>query len=302
MVKKPLIAAFVLSTIAAIVFYALTIPRPLGEEAFSGLPPADPANGERLFHAGGCVSCHAAEGAKDDDRLVLAGGAGLVTPFGTFYPPNISQDRAMGIGNWNFSDFANAMKRGVSPDGDHYYPAFPYASYTRMEPGDLGDLFSYMQTLPASAQASRRHDLAFPFNLRRGLGLWKLLHLNDEPVLALDANSSATLERGRYLVEAVAHCGECHTPRDFSGGMNTGQWLAGGPAPEGKGKIPNITPSEDGIGAWSEGDITYSLETGFTPEFDTFGGSMTEVQRNMAQLPASDRKAIAAYLKAIPAR
>jgi mono/diheme cytochrome c family protein len=209
-------------------------------------------------------------------------------------------DRENGIGAWTGADFANAMLEGVAPDGSHYYPAFPYASYTRMQPSDVADLWAYMKTLPPVAQANVPHDLPLPFRVRRGVGLWKLLYLSPDPVIAIDT-SNEKLALGRYLVEGPAHCGECHTPRNPIGGPQKSRWLAGGPAPDGPGRIPNITPGGRDVKAWSESDIAYYLEAGFTPDFDTVGGSMVEVQKNMARLRPEDRDAIAAYLKAIPA-
>lgn len=264
---------------------------------------AEPGNAERglrIFHAGGCASCHAAKGAEGEARFQLAGGVELRTPFGTFVAPNISQDASDGIGNWTLDDFAAAMLKGVSPDGRHYYPAFPYASYARMKPQDIADLFAFMQTLPPVAGQTAGHDLAFPFNIRRGIGLWKLLYMSDMPVVEI-ADASDKVLAGRYLVEGPGHCGECHTPRDFAGGPDTGRWLAGAVAAEGDGVVPNITSGEGGIADWSEADIAGYLETGFTPDFDSVGGSMVEVQKNMAELTSEDREAIAAYLKAIPA-
>jgi mono/diheme cytochrome c family protein len=298
---KKLAAALVLLAIAAAaVFFWLTIPERVPADLLADIENGDATRGERVFYAGGCTSCHAAPGAKGDDRRKLAGGLGLKTPFGTFHAPNISPDPANGIGQWSGADFANAMLAGVSPRGSHYYPAFPYSSYVRMTAADVADLWAYMKTLPAAAEPNRAHELPFPFNVRRGLGLWKLLFLNDAPIATID-ESNPKLVRGRYLVEGPGHCGECHTPRNWMGGMDLARWLAGGPAPEGNGRIPNITPHDTGIGGWSEADIAYALESGFTPEFDSFGGAMADVQQNTARLPAEDREAIAAYLKAIPA-
>ena len=273
----------------------------------SGLPAgalpahaADKANGERLFHAGSCVSCHTSPGV-DSSLPVLGGGLDLNTPFGIFYVPNISPDKTHGIGNWTTLDFVNAMHLGVSPDGRHYYPAFPYTSYIHMKFEDLIDLKSYLDTLPAASTPNRRHELKFPWSIRAGLGLWKLLNLDAAPVVAVPAGD-ATLVRGRYLVEGPGHCGECHTPRNWSGGLDRSRWLAGAPNLDGEGSIPNITPDKNGLAKWSQEDIEYYLKSGFTPDFDTVGGSMVEVQENMALLPAEDRAAIAAYLKAVPAR
>lgn len=283
----------------AALFYAVTMPRALPQAALAALPAGDPARGEAVFWAGGCESCHAAEGAEGDARFRLGGGRVLATPFGRFSVPNISPHPEDGIGGWGAADFANAMLRGVAPDGRHYYPAFPYTSYTRMTPQDVADLWAFLETLPPVEGRAPPHELGFPYGFRRGLGLWKLLYLSDEPVVAVDT-ADPVLARGRYLVEGPGHCGECHTPRNVAGAMDTGRWLAGAPSPEGRGNVPNITPGEGGIGDWSAEDIAYFLETGFTPEFDTAGGAMAAVQRNLAMLPAADRAAIAAYLGAVP--
>ncbi len=247
------------------------------------------------------MSCHAAPGAADDQKLVLSGGLALKSPFGTFHAPNISPDETAGIGAWTLAEFGDAMKRGTGRGGEHLYPSFPYASYARMTVKDINDLYAYLKTLPKSANVAPDHELPFPFNIRLALGGWKFLYLNEAPRVEL-TGADEVVRHGQYLVEGPGHCGECHTPRDMLGGLKVGQWLAGGPNPEGEGRIPNITPVEGGFGGWSAGDIVNYLETGFTPEFDSVGGSMVSVQKNMAQLPKEDREAIAAYLKAIPAR
>ncbi len=290
-----------LGGISASGFWLLTEPERLDETTLASLGSGDATRGERIFWAGGCASCHARPGAEGDASLELAGGLAMVTPFGTFVPPNISPDPDDGIGNWSVEDFANAMMRGVAPDGSHLYPAFPYTSYARMQPPDVADLYAYMKTLPAVAGRAAGHELSFPFNIRRGLGLWKLLNFNDEPVIALGDDASEQVVLGRYLVEGAGHCGECHTPRGLTGGSDTSRWLAGAVAAEGKGVVSNITPDTSGIGSWSAGDIVNYLETGFTPDFDSVGGSMVAVQRNMARLRPEDREAIAAYLKMVPA-
>lgn len=273
--------------------------RPQGLPATS-LPrhTADLANGENLFHAGGCASCHASQGGEEQSAL-LGGGLAMETEFGVFHVPNISPDRRSGIGGWTKLDFVNAMKRGVSPRGRHYYPAFPYASYTRMSIEDLLDLKSYIDTLPTVRARNKDHQLSFPWNIAWGIGFWKLLHLDDEHVVS-EPFTNPSVSRGRYLAEGAGHCGECHTPRDWTGGLDKGRWFAGAPDPEGEGRVPNITPHEKGLGAWSEDDIVYYLQSGFTPDFDTVGGSMVEVQENLSHLPIKDIEAIAAYLKALP--
>jgi mono/diheme cytochrome c family protein len=289
-----------LGGIGAAAFWFLTEPRRLDEATLAQFGAGDAARGERIFWAGGCTSCHARPKSEGDARLELAGGLQLNTPFGTFVPPNISSDPQDGIGNWSAGDFANAMMRGIAPDGSHLYPSFPYTSYARMNPADVADLYAFMKTLPAVAGKAPGHSLSFPFNIRRGLGLWKMLYLSDEPVIALAADAPEPVRLGRYLVEGPGHCGECHTPRDFAGGTDKTRWLSGAVAAEGDGVVPNITSGEGGIGDWSASDIATYLETGFTPEFDSVGGAMVEVQRNLARLEAADRDAIAAYLKAVP--
>ena len=190
------------------------------------------------------------------------------------------------------------MLRGIAPGGVHLYPAFPYTSYARMKPADVADLRAYLATLPAVAGRQPGHELEFPYSFRRGLGLWQLAFLDSRPAVALDTSDPA-VARGQYLAEGPGHCGECHTDRNFAGAPDLARWLAGAPNPTGKGRIPNITPGEGGLD-WSADDIASFLETGFTPDFDSVGGTMVEVQENMAMLAPEDRAAIGAYLKAIP--
>lgn len=255
----------------------------------------DAEAGERVFWASGCASCHAAPGATGEDRLVLAGGVRLDTDFGTFVAPNVSPHPMAGIGGWTLEEFDAALRQGVSPDGRHYYPAFPYAAYAKMTTRDVADLWAFWQTLPLSQAESAPHEVGFPFSLHRGVAVWKALYMDRGWVLETPADTQ--VERGRYLVEALGHCAECHTPRTALGGLDTAQWMAGAPNPSGDGRIPNITPA---VLDWSEADIAYYLETGFTPSFDSVGGSMVSVVRNLSNLPAADREAMAAYLKAIP--
>ncbi|MBN8999791.1 MAG: cytochrome c [Rhizobiales bacterium] len=295
MLRRLALAAIVLLVLGGAAFWLLTEPRPL---AASVLPDraGDATKGELLFWAGGCASCHAAPGAKGDDKLKLAGGEAIVSPFGTFYAPNISPDRVHGIGDWSTIDFVNAMKRGLGRGGEHLYPAFPYTSYQRMTIDDLVDLKAFLDTLPPDATANKPHELPFPFSVRRGLGLWKLLYLDGE-TFAPDPAKSDEINRGAYLVEGPGHCNECHTARNVIGGLDMARALGGAPDPSGKGKVPNITSGKGGIGDWSAADIASFFESGMTPDFDFVGGTMAEVQENMTHLPASDREAIAAYLK-----
>ena len=270
----------------------MTRVRPLPSDALAGLE-GDAARGEAVFLAAGCASCHAAPEATD--KRVLSGGQRFASDFGTFIAPNISPDPTHGIGGWTGAQFASALQRGVSPEGRHYYPAFPYTAYAKMRDQDVVDLWAFWQTLPASATPSQPHEVGFPFSIRRGIGVWKLLYMNENWVVAGDLEPE--LERGRYLVEALAHCGECHTPRGPLGGLDTSRWLSGAPNPSGKGEIPALTPDRL---TWDAGEIAYYLETGFTPDYDSAGGHMVAVVENFGKLTPEDRAAVAAYVKALP--
>ena len=276
-------------------FWVLSMPQTISPAALPA-HQADLNNGKTLFAAGGCASCHAVP--DQPDRTRLGGGLSLHSPFGTFYVPNISPDPQDGIGRWTDAQFVTALNQGTSPDGRHYYPAFPYPSYQTIRFDDLRDLFGYLKTLPPVQGKVRDHDLVFPFTFRRGLGLWKRLFL-DGKVFAPDPTQSALFNRGAYLVNGAAHCAECHTSRNMLGALIPSQRFAGGPNPDGRGWVPNIT--QYGLKDWSEKDIAYLLETGQTPDGDSVGSSMTEVVRNIAQLSPQDRMAIATYIKALPA-
>lgn len=258
----------------------------------------DSKRGEIVFRAGNCTSCHT--DLKNKGAL-LAGGRALATPFGVFYGPNITPDPVHGIGRWSDADFTRALRRGVSPRGEHYFPVFPYAAFTGLSDRDLRDLKAYIFTLPAVAKANRPHDVSFPFNLRLGAMVWKWLYFR-EGALEEDPTHDAAWNRGRYLVEAAGHCAECHTQRDRLGGLKRALWLAGSrDGAEGK-PTPNITPDrETGIGGWSPADLAYFLENGTLPDGDVAGGLMAEViEHGTGRLPAEDRRAMTAYLKSLP--
>lgn len=290
-VKRYLLLAAVVA--AGVVGFLLTRPAALPADFASGHQP-DAVAGELVFHASGCASCHTTPGAEPSELPVLSGGLAFPSDFGTFFAPNITPDPTAGIGSWSLDDFARAVTLGVSPHGQHYYPAFPYTAYQHMTPGDVADLFAFMQTLPKSDVASIPHDVSFPFNIRRGLGLWKLAFVDSAYVM--NVSDDPVLERGRYLVEGLAHCGECHTPRNVFGALDRARWMGGAPNPSGKGTIPNITPAAL---SWSEADLIEYFTSGFTPEYDSAGGEMAEVVKNLSQLPREDRAAIAAYVLAL---
>ena len=253
------------------------------------------ANGEIIFNAGGCSSCHAVP--NQPDRLKLGGGVAIASPFGTFYAPNISPDPDDGIGRWSEADFVNAVRKGISPDGTHYFPAFPYTSYAHATVPDVRDLFAFLKTPQPVKGKVRDHDVPFPFNIRRNVGIWKLLFFDDRLIVP-DQSRPPSWNRGAYLVNSFGHCAECHTSRNFLGGIIASQRFAGGPNPEGEGWVPNIT--QKGIGDWSKTDTSDFLENGVTPDGDSAGGAMVRVIKNTSQLKPADRDAIAEYVKSLP--
>jgi mono/diheme cytochrome c family protein len=301
-----LIAAGILVAALAVV-WLLTLPATVPASALPAYTP-NVDNGRTMFNAGGCASCHATPAGDPDkvDRTRLGGGLALKSPFGTFYVPNISPDPSDGIGEWSEANFVTALWKGTSPWGKNLFPAFPYTSYQNMALADMRDLFAYLKTLSPVTGRTRRHDLMFPFNLRRLVGVWKLLFLHDG-TFAPDPSQSAQWNRGAYLVNGPGHCAECHSPRNFLGAIVESQRFAGGPSPDGKSFVPNITPvglqhwSKDDI-AWSQSDIASFLESGMDPSGDYAGDVMAEVIRNISLLDTADRAAIAAYIVSLPPR
>ena len=293
--RRFLLAVLVLAVIGAAVFWFVTIPGTVPASALGSYTP-NLENGKTMFYAGGCASCHATPDQEDKTRL--GGGMALKSPFGTFYAPNISSDARYGIGGWSEADFIGAMWKGTSPDGRHYYPAFPYTSYQKMKMEDVRDLFAHLKTLPAVTGKVRDHDLPAHFKIRRMLGAWTFLFLDGQP-FKHDASKPAAWNRGAYLVNDPGHCAECHSPRNLLGGIVSKQRFAGGPDPEGgDGSVPNITQA--GLGDYSDKDIAQVLATGEMPNGDSVGGGMTEVVRNTGQLTPEDRAAMATYVKSLP--
>ena len=193
------------------------------------------------------------------DRLRLGGGLAIPSPFGTFYAPNISPDPADGIGRWTEAEFVSAVTKGISRPDLIIFRRFPIRPTQHAKVEDIRDLFAYLKTLAPVTGKVRDHDVPFPFNIRRNVGIWKLLFMDGKPFVP-DAARSARWNRGAYLVNSLGHCAECHSPRNFLGGIIAAQRFAGGPNPEGEGWVPNIT--QKGLGDWSEKDIAYFLETG----------------------------------------
>lgn len=254
--------------------------------------------GRYLTAAGGCVSCHTAD---RDGASPFAGGRALATPFGTFYAPNITPDRETGIGAWSDDEFVAALREGVSPAGQDYYPAFPYTAYTGVSHEDALAIKAYLFSLPPVRQPNRPHELAWYLRSRLAATAWKWLNFKSGRYLP-DPARSPEWNRGAYLVRHLGHCGECHTPRGSLGALAQDRELAGNPdGPEDR-STPNLTPDEaDGIGDWSASDIETFLEIGMLPDGDFAGAGMGEViDENTSQLTADDRRAIATYLRSLP--
>jgi mono/diheme cytochrome c family protein len=256
----------------------------------------DAVRGEYVIAAAGCVACH----TVPKDGAFLAGGRELKTDFGSFFTPNITPDPETGIGSWSDEDFIRALREGISPDGGHYYPTFPYTSYTRMTRQDMVDLKAYLDSVPAVRNPVLDHDLPFPFGIRASMIGWQLMFFNDDPFVP-DPGQSDAWNRGAYLVNGPGHCGECHTPRNILGVVDADRPLAGNSnGPDGDA-VPNITPGSGGIGEWSEEDIVSFLEIGITPDSDFVGGAMTDVvAESTSKLTANDLQAIATYLSSLP--
>lgn len=284
----------VVSVALAVAGYIAVLPQ-LGQPSASvsvATLAGDADRGKYLVTAGGCIACHT--DLKKKGKL-LAGGAALKTPFGTFYAPNITSDKTHGIGGWSLQQFATAMRAGIDPDGQHYFPSFPYTSYTAMTLQDIADIKSYLDTVTAVATPSRTHDLAWPFSDRQFVGAWKELYFAQRTFKDTPGKSSAW-NRGAYLVTVLGHCGECHTQRDLLGG-STGTALAGNTNGPDGGKVPSIRALSGGKKAWSKDQILLSLQVGMTPSGDFLGGTMAEVvSHSTAKLTAEDQAAIVAYL------
>ena len=279
---------FTLAITFAITF-AITVPSTAGAAA-------NLQNGQTIYNAADCIACHKGNGAGDSP----SGGLGLDTPFGTFRAPNITPDQRYGIGNWSESDLKRALREGIGKQGEYLFPAFPYPSFSKLSDGDISDLYAYLMTLPAAPTPSQPHALKWPFSWRPLLFFWRTLFFRPEEAPSRPVQD-ATWSRGNYLVHAVAHCEECHTPRNVLGGLRKSLAFAGNVGgPDGQ-NAPNISSDvATGIGAWSVADMEALLKTGLTPESDMVGSGMKAVVRGTSKLSDSDRHAMAVYLKTVP--
>jgi mono/diheme cytochrome c family protein len=253
--------------------------------------------GEYIFRLSGGCSCHTDIKNKG---AFLAGGRPLQTPFGIVYAPNITPDADTGLGAWSEADFIRAMTQGIGKDGRHLFPAFPYTSFTRMEERDLKDLWIYLNTVPPVSKINRPHELVPPFGIRLGVGAWKALYFTAGPFRP-DSARSEKINRGAYIVQALGHCTECHTPRNLAGALKPELRFAGSTDGAEGQLAPNITPDPStGIGSWSAKDIAFFLKTGSKPDGDVAGGPMGEViDAGYGNVADSDLDAVAAYLKSL---
>jgi mono/diheme cytochrome c family protein len=300
---RKLAGSAALAAVALAVFFVLTQPHPIPASAIPAHTP-DLKNGEVLYHAGGCISCHKpAAGQAGVDMALPSGGAPLKTPAGVFYPPNITPDPETGIGKWTDADFINAMQRGIAPDGHHYIPAFPYTSYAHMTVPDILDIKAYLFSLPPVKSVNKPPEMPLgsvgEWAGRRLMGLWQLAGLDSTPYTP-DPSQSAEWNRGAYLVKGPGHCGECHTPRTLLMTSDTAHWLEGGPHPEGDGKVPNLVGLIERKRYKDANDLKSALQFGETFGYDKLSaGGMGAVQTNLSKLPDSDVAAIATYLASL---
>lgn len=266
----------------------------LGAAIGNASAQGDAKRGQYIAQTGGCLACHTED---KKDATPFAGGRALKTPFGTFYGPNITPDPQAGIGRWIEADFIRAMRHGERPDGAHYFPAFTYPSFTKISDSDLRDLWAYLRTLAPSRRANQEHDLRFPFGWRFLVSIWKMLFFTPGP-FASDSQRSQQINRGAYLVQALGHCSECHTPRNFLGGPKRDRFLAGGKGPDGK-RTPNLTPAR--LKKWDDRELKDFLQTGLTPDGDVVAEIMGEVIHNTTgRLTNEDLAALMAYLRSLP--
>jgi len=259
----------------------------------------DPERGAYVFRAAGCLGCHT-DPADQKKKILLSGGRALKTPFGIYYSPNITPDPDTGIGRWTFANFERALRDGKTPSGENYFPVFPFPAYTKMTGADMRDLWAYLRSVPAVKRVNKPHDTKFIFGIRFMVLPWRILYFAPG-VMQPDPKKSPEWNRGAYLVDALSHCGECHTPRNFLGGFKSGLYLAGTTEGPGGDPVPNITPDpKTGVGEWSEDDYESLFGLGMLPDGDFIGGEMTEVYENTSKMTDADRRAITVYLKSLP--
>ena len=304
--------AFVALVVAAAAFWCLMSPGPLtfagtGTVRLADYKESNPtgvpgklaqsdlvSRGRYLTDAADCQTCHTREGG-----VPFAGGRAFKTQFGTLYSSNITPDRETGIGNWSAGDFLRVVHKGVRPDGAHLYPAFPYAAYTYLTDDDVQAMWLYLRSVPAVKNPIPANELAFPFNQRWLMGIWAAL-FNPDRRFAPNVRRSAEWNRGAYLAEGLAHCGDCHTPRNVLQALNNRRKFTGALA--GGWFAYNITADAvSGVGAWSDEALAEYLATGHAANHGTASGPMGEaVDLSLSKLAPSDIRALVTYVRSIP--
>jgi mono/diheme cytochrome c family protein len=277
-----------------IVFWVASAPHPLTQ---ADIPAHDPnlENGKLLYNIGGCISCHASE----TDAAVPAGGKPLSTPIGILYPPNLTPDPETGLGKWSDVDFVNAMQRGLTPTGQHLIPAFPYTSYAHMKVEDVLDIKAYLASLPPVNNPAKPHDVPLQFVVRRGLGLWQWIGLDDAKFVP-DPKQTESWNRGAYLVLGPGHCSECHTPRTIFMSSDNSRKFQGGPHPDGKGKVSSMRGLIERGRYKDAKDLVLAFQNGEELGYDKMSsGGMGEVRKHIASLPEADIAAIAEYVTSL---
>nr|WP_298721224.1 cytochrome c [uncultured Steroidobacter sp.] len=258
------------------------------------------ARGRYVATAANCASCHTSEQGQP-----YAGSRAFQTPFGTLYSTNITPDPETGIANWSEQDLARALREGVNPEGAHLYPAFPYTAYTKMSDADVSALYAYLRTIEPVQSRAPQNELRFPYNQRWALRLWKALYL-DAGEYKQDTAQSAEWNRGAYLVEALGHCGACHSPRGVLGGQSADAAMTGGEyidrvrsEESREWSAPNLTSSQNGLAAWSVEELASYLKTGRNSFTQTFGPMNEVIMNSTRHLSDADTRAMAVYLKSL---
>ncbi len=294
--RRLLLLLLVLALLAGGIAAWFFRPLPLEEAPqLEGLS-ASAERGAYLARIGNCAACHTAPGGQP-----FAGGLRFITDFGTIYSTNVTPDPEHGIGNWTFSQFHRAMKHGVGADGQYLYPAFPYTSFARMSDEDIASLYLHLERLAPVAEPERENEMSFPFGNRELLHFWQRM-FHDSAAFTPDLERSDGWNTGAYLVEAVAHCGECHTPRNIIGGPDRSSHMQGGTYVDRtrhgtyrRWSAVDLTPGPRGLPHWSVEDFEAYLGEGQN-RHTVVHGPMVEVFESTRQLTASDRSAIATYL------
>lgn len=286
-----------LAALGLVVFWLLSAPRPLDASVLPDGYNPNAENGKLLYNIGGCIGCHApGPDLASVAKTVPAGGAPLKTPIGTLYPPNLTPDNETGLGAWTDLQFVNAMQRGISNDGSHLIPAFPYTSYAAMPVNDVLDIKAYLASLPPVASPEKLSSIPAEFIMRRGIGLWKFVGLNTVPWVR-DDKQSAEWNLGSYLVNGPGHCNECHTPRNLFMASDMSRYLQGGPHPEGVGKVPSLHGLIERKRYKDKADLVLAFQNGEILGYDKMSsGGMGRVQSNISLLPQDHVEAIAEYI------